>query len=137
MTFKLSQRSLNRLDGVHPVLIDIVKRAIEITPLDFGVSEGVRIPERQKELFESGASKTLESRHLTGHAIDLVAYFQGEVSWHIGHYQRLHEEAMNIAAEELGYNIVWGGDWDDDGDYTDQTFVDGPHWQLSRREFPA
>lgn len=137
MSFRLSNRSLSRLEGVHPDLVTVVKRAIEITPLDFGISEGVRSVERQRSLFESGASKTMKSRHLTGHAVDLVAYFEGEVSWHIGHYQRIHEEAMDVAANALGINIVWGGDWDDDGDYADQTFIDGPHWQLPWRDYPA
>ena len=137
MTFRLSNRSINRLEGVHHDLVMVVQRAIEITPLDFGISEGLRNSERQQALFDSGASTTLKSRHLTGHAIDLVCYFEGEVSWHIGHYQRLHEEAMDVAANELDINIVWGADWDDDGDYTDQKFIDGCHWELSRKEYPA
>lgn len=79
MAFRLSSRSLARLDGVHPDLIRVVKRAIQITPVDFGITEGLRTKERQKELVAKGASRTLKSRHLTGHAVDVVAYIGSEV----------------------------------------------------------
>jgi len=73
MAFKLSQRSLDRLDGVKPQLVELVKRAIEITTIDFGVIEGLRSEERQKELVAKGASKTMKSKHLDGNAVDLMA----------------------------------------------------------------
>ena len=126
--FRLSNRSINRLEGVNNDLARVVQRAIEITPLDFGVTEGIRTKQRQQKLFDSGASKTLNSRHLTGHAVDLVVYFEGDVSWHMGHYEII-ANAMKEAASEQGINIEWGGDW--------KSFRDGPHFQLSRKEYPA
>ena len=124
--FALSARSLQRLDGVHPDLVAVVQRAIEITEIDFTVLEGVRSIERQRKLYASGASKTLNSRHLTGHAVDLAPYVDGAVSWHWPQYYVL-EKAVKAAADELGIPIVWGGDW--------SSFKDGPHWQLPWNEY--
>ncbi len=126
--YRLSNRSINKMDGIHNDLANVVQKAIEITPLDFRVTEGLRTKSRQQQLFDSGASKTLNSRHITGHAVDLVAYFDGQVSWHMGHYEII-ANAMKEAASELGIPIEWGGDW--------QSFRDGPHFQLPRREYPA
>ena len=128
MSFSLSNRSLGRLDGVHPDLAKVVKRAIEITPIDFGVTQGVRSIKEQALLVARGASQTMKSRHLTGHAVDVVAYFEGDVSWHGPLYYRI-ADAMKKAALELNVNIEWGGDW--------RSFFDGPHFQLSHREYPA
>jgi len=80
MSFQLSQRSLDRLKGVDPKLVEVVKRAIEITEVDFGVTEGLRTLERQKELVAKGASHTLKSKHIGGKAVDLVAYVGPRVS---------------------------------------------------------
>jgi len=128
MTFRLSQRSLQKLEGVHPELVDVVKRAIQITTVDFGVTEGVRALERQKELFAKGASTTMRSRHLTGHAVDLVAYIGTEVRWDWPLYYKI-AGAMKEAALELDTTIEWGGDW--------RSFKDGPHFQLPWGEYPA
>ena len=127
MRFKLSRRSLSRLEGVHPDLVAVVKRAIEITPIDFVVLEGLRTPEKQAELYRSGASKTLNSRHLTGHAVDLGVWHDGTVSWHWPHYDVL-AEAVKDAARGLGIPVQWGGDW---------RWRDGPHWELTWRAYPA
>jgi peptidoglycan L-alanyl-D-glutamate endopeptidase CwlK len=81
MSFILGQRSLSELEGVHSDLVAVVKRAIEITPQDFSVHDGIRTIEQQKELVKSGASKTLNSRHITGHAVDLVPYINGKLRW--------------------------------------------------------
>lgn len=137
MAFKLSSRSLERLKGVHPKLVAVVKRAIEISPVDFGVVEGLRDLETQKKYVAEGKSKTLKSKHLKqadgwGWAVDLVAYENGKASYKMDLYRRIHEEAMDVAAKELGTDLIWGGDWDDDGDYKDQTFNDGPHWEMKR-----
>jgi peptidoglycan L-alanyl-D-glutamate endopeptidase CwlK len=118
--FKLSKRSLDRLLGVQPDLVRVVKRAIEITPVDFVVLEGLRTKERQAQLVASGASKTLNSRHLTGHAVDLGAWV-GEVRWDWPLYHKI-AAAMQRAATELGVDIEWGGDW--------KSFPDGPHFQI-------
>jgi peptidoglycan L-alanyl-D-glutamate endopeptidase CwlK len=126
MTFILGTKSLERLIGVHPDLVAVVKRAIEITPIDFTVTCGRRTLEEQKKLFASGASKTMKSRHLTGHAVDLAALVDGKVTWDWDCYEVL-ATAMKTAAEEQGTPIEWGGDW---------TFKDGPHFQLPWKGFP-
>ena len=123
MAYRLSNRSWDRLAGVDPRLVGVVARAILITPVDFTVLEGRRSPERQRQLVAQGASKTLNSRHLTGHAVDLGAWVDGEVSWHWPLYDQI-ARAMKAAAQELAVPIEWGGDW--------RTFKDGPHFQLPR-----
>ena len=126
--FKLSKRSLSRLDGVHPDLVRVVKRAIELTPIDFGVTEGLRTLERQKELVAKGASQTMNSRHLTGHAVDLVAFIGPRISWEWPLYESI-ALAVKEAARQEGVPIEWGGDW--------RSFKDGPHFQLPWSEYPA
>lgn len=121
--FKLSEKSLRRLAGVHPDLVKVVKRAIEITPIDFVVIEGLRTEERQKYLVAKGASKTMNSYHLTGHAVDIAPLVDGQVSWDWKYYREL-APAMKQAAKELDVDITWGGDW--------VHFKDGPHWQTRR-----
>lgn len=128
MTFNLSKRSLDRLAGVHADLVKVVKRAIEISEIDFCVTEGLRTRERQEQLVKAGASKTTRSRHLTGHAVDLAAVIGGEIRWDWPLYDKL-AEAMKTAAEELNVKIEWGGDW--------KTFKDGPHFQLPWKDYPA
>jgi len=125
--FKLSRASQGRLGGVHPDLVKVVKRAIEITTVDFGITEGLRSVTRQKELVAQGKSQTMNSRHLTGHAVDVVAYVNGKVSWDFGLYERI-ADAMFEAAKEYDITIVWGGYWD--------TLKDGPHFELHRGKYP-
>ena len=125
--FKLSRRSLERMQKVHPDLVKVVMLAIELTEVDFGVTEGVRTIERQRELFAKGASKTMNSRHLSGHAVDLVAYVGSEVRWDWPLYRKI-ADAMKRAANSLNVPIVWGGDW--------RTFKDGPHFELDRKVYP-
>ena len=125
--YKLGPRSQTRLKGVHPDLVKVVERAIEITTVDFTVLEGVRTPERQKVLFEAEASTTLNSRHITGHAVDLGAWVDNQVDWSWPLYHKI-SAAMKEAAKELNVAIVWGGDW--------RTFKDGPHFELDRRKYP-
>lgn len=120
--YKLSSKSLERLKGLHPDLVKVVKRAIEITAVDFSVGEGLRTITRQKELYKQGASKTMNSRHLTGHAVDLIALDEnGKVTWDWKYYHPL-AAAVKQAAKDVGVSIEWGGDW--------STFKDGPHYQL-------
>lgn len=118
--FKLSQRSIDRLKGVHPDLASVVKHAIERSEVDFMVTEGLRTKERQKELVAAGASKTMNSRHITGHAVDLAAYVNG-IRWDWPLYEKI-AKAMKQAAYELNIKIEWGGDW--------KSFKDGPHFQI-------
>lgn len=135
MTFKLSQRSLSRLDLVHHDLVAVVQKAIGISEVDFAVLEGRRTLERQKELFAQGLSKTMNSRHLTGHAVDLGAWVNGTISWDKKYYAMINE-AMQEAAGKLDIPIRWGGDWDMDGDSKDEKFYDGPHFELQRKFYP-
>lgn len=121
MTFKLSQRSLDKLKGVDKDLVAVVKRAIELTEVDFGVTEGIRTLDRQEELFKKGLSKTMKSKHLIGRAVDLVAYVDGKISWEKEHYYPI-ALAMERAAIELNVDIRWGGDF--------KRFFDGPHFEL-------
>jgi len=115
--------------GVHPQLAKVVALAITRTKVDFGVAEGVRTAARQQVLFDRGASSTLNSRHLTGHAVDLVAYVGSHVRWDWPLYFKI-DEAVTKAAEELETAVEWGGRW--------KSFPDGPHFQLpwSHREHP-
>ena len=126
MTFKLSQKSLDRLAGVHPELVACVKRAIELSTVDFAVLEGVRSKARQEQLVEAGASQAMNCRHLTGHAVDLGAMVSGTVRWDWPLYFKV-ADAMKKAAAELGTPIEWGGDW--------KIFKDGPHFQLPWKEY--
>ena len=121
MTFKLSQRSLDRMKGVDERLVNVVKRAIEISEVDFIVTEGLRTKERQAELFKAGATRTMNSKHIVGKAVDLAAVVDGQVRWDWPLYSKL-ATAMKRAAEILNVKIEWGGDW--------VTFKDGPHFQL-------
>ena len=110
MPFKLSQRSLDRLVGVKPQLVEVVKLAIELTTVDFGVVEGLRTLETQKRYVETGKSQTMNSKHLTGDAVDLVAYIDGQVSWELNVYDNL-ADAMKTAAIQKGVGLKWGAAW--------------------------
>ncbi|CCN38217.1 conserved hypothetical protein [Vibrio nigripulchritudo SO65] len=127
MAYLLGKRSRQHLVGVHPDLVRVVERAINITSVDFAVLEGLRTIERQRRLLRSGASTTLRSRHLTGHAVDLGAWVDGTVDWSWSLYYKI-ADAMKQAAEELRIPIEWGGDW--------RTFKDGPHFQLPWAQYP-
>ncbi|MBF7683934.1 M15 family metallopeptidase [Acinetobacter sp. B5B] len=120
-SFKLSKASLNKLQGVHPHIVAVVERAIQITQIDFKVTEGLRTLERQKQLLAQKATTTLKSRHLTGHAVDLCALVNNQVSFEYKYYPQI-ADAMKRAAQELDIVIEWGGDW--------KTFKDGMHFQL-------
>jgi peptidoglycan L-alanyl-D-glutamate endopeptidase CwlK len=153
MAFKLSSRSMLKLAGVHPDLVSTVKKAIELTKVDFGVTFGVRTLEEQEKLFAAGRSQTMKSKHLLqedgySHAVDLVAYDGAEVVWELNVYDDLCD-AMKTAATEVGVAIKWGAAWSE-GDirtyegtsedamnnYIDlrrsqgrRPFIDGPHFE--------
>ena len=115
------------LKGVHPDLIKVVKRAIELTECDFTVTEGLRSKERQAQLLKEKKTTTSNSRHLTGHAVDLAAWVDNTVSWEWKYYYQI-ADAMKKAASELNVSIEWGGDW--------KKFPDGPHFELTWSKYP-
>lgn len=143
MPFKLSKRSLNKLTGVHPDLVAVVNRAIARSTVDFTVIEGLRDVERQRKLVKAGASKTMDSRHLTGHAVDLGAWVGGSVRWDWPLYLKI-AEAMRTASMELNTPIRWGGTWGllsalpatITADLLHKSFPDGPHFELPRAKYP-
>ena len=124
MTYVLGNKSRRRLYGVHPDLVLVVNKAIEITTQDFTVLEGLRTAERQQQLYNTGKSKTMNSRHLTGHAVDLAPW---PITWDWDYFYPI-ADAMKAAADEVGVPIEWGGDW--------KSFPDGPHFQLPWKEYP-
>tara|TARA_R110000796_G_C14486598_1_gene427288 strand:+ start:94 stop:552 length:459 start_codon:yes stop_codon:yes gene_type:complete len=146
----LSSRSREKLSGVKPELAGTVKRALELSPIDFGVTEGIRSVDRQKELVARGLSQTMNSKHLAGNAVDLVAYLSGRVCWEMSAYDEL-ADAMKQAAKETNVAVRWGGAWqirdirlhagtmeDATNAYIDlrrsqgrKAFLDGPHFELS------
>lgn len=150
MTFKLSQRSLDNLNGVDPKLVAVVKRAIELTKVDFGVIEGLRTVERQRELVDKGASQTMASKHVEGKAVDLMAYIGSRASWELNLYDDI-ADAVKAAAIELDVPVRWGAAWQVSdirkwqgtmvsamNAYIDERraqgrrpFIDGPHFELS------
>lgn len=124
VSFTLSARSRARLEGVHPDLQRVVYEAIQVTRVDFTVIEGRRTIERQRELVAAGASWTMASRHLTGHAVDIAPMVAGKLRWDWPLFSPV-AAAMKQAAKEAGIPIEWGGDW--------PRFRDGPHFQLPNR----
>lgn len=149
MPFQLSQRSLDKLVGVRPELIEVVKRAIEISTIDFGVTEGLRTLETQKRYVETGKSQTMDSKHLTGDAVDLMAYIDGQVSWELNVYDNI-ADAMKQAAIEKNVPLRWGAAWnvpdirlwrgtmeeamnyyiDERRKQNKRPFIDGPHFEM-------
>lgn len=127
MSFELSKTDLARLQGVHPDLVRVVHRAAAMSPIPFRVLEGLRSVERQKELVAKGASKTMNSRHLTGHAVDIAPLIDGRISWDWPLYHKL-APIVKAAARAESVPLEWGGDW--------KSFKDGPHWQLPFRQYP-
>lgn len=125
--FVLGTTSRKRLQGVHPDLVAVVNRAIQLTAVDFSVLEGVRSVARQKQLVAAGASTTMNSRHITGHAVDLGALLGGKIRWDWPLYYKI-AEAMKAAAAEIDVPLEWGGDW--------KRFKDGPHFQLPWKQYP-
>ena len=149
MAFKLSKRSLSRLDGVNPKLVKVVTTAITMSKIDFGVICGLRTIEEQRELVAKGASQTMKSKHIDGNAVDLMAYIGSRGSWEMNLYDDI-ADAMKIAADEHDIQIRWGAAWhipdlrewdssmqDAMNEYIDlrrsqgrRPFIDGPHFEL-------
>ena len=119
--FSFSKASLDKMNGVNPKLVNLMKEAIKNSPYDFGITEGIRTLKRQKELVAQGKSKTLKSYHLTGKAVDIAVWINGKVTWDFKYYKEVANHIKEVA-KKLGYVITWGGDW--------KTFKDGPHFQI-------
>lgn len=153
--YQLGAASINELQGVHPHLVAVVKRAIELSQQDFAVHDGIRNLEQQQQLVAAGASKTLDSRHISGHAVDLVPYINGKLRWE---WPPIYQIAVAVrqAAQELAIPIRWGGAWDIDfsqssaspeqlvTDYSarrrqanQSVFIDGPHFELPKSHYPS
>lgn len=154
MSFRLSQRSMDRLEGVHPDMTAVVEKAIKLSKVDFGVTQGVRTLEEQKANVAAGRSQTMRSKHLLqddgfSHAVDVVAYVGPDVSWELNLYDDICD-AFKEAAKEVGCSIKWGAAWSE-GDirtysgtsedammaYVDlrrsqgrRPFIDAPHFEL-------
>ena len=154
MSFRLSQRSIDKLEGVHPDMTAVVERAIQLTEVDFGVTQGVRTFEEQKANVAAGRSQTMASKHLLqddgfSHAVDVVAYVGPDVSWELNLYDDICD-AFKQAAEEVGCAIKWGAAWSEgdirtyEGTSEDammayvylrisqrrRPFIDAPHFEL-------
>ncbi|MEG1651987.1 MAG: M15 family metallopeptidase [Hafnia sp.] len=127
MNVRLGKSSQEKLASVDKRLQSVVVKAFEVMPFDVMVLEGIRTKERQKELVAKGASKTMNSKHLTGRAIDLAPY---PIDWNDKARFNKMAGVVLAAAKELGINVRWGGDWDQDGDWKDERFYDGPHFEL-------
>lgn len=150
MAFKLSKRSLGRLEGVKDGLVEVTKSAISLTAIDFGVTCGLRTIDEQRALVAKGASQTMKSKHITGDAVDVVAYIGPRISWELSLYDDI-AKAMRAAAIENDVKMRWGAAWhiedirEWDGtmqdammDYVDlrrsqgrRPFIDGPHFELN------
>ena len=152
--YKLGKASLNELQGVHADLVAVVQRAITLTTQDFSVHDGLRTLAEQQRLVAKGASTTLDSRHLSGHAVDLVPYINGKLRWEWNPLYAI-ADAVRVAAQELRTPLRWGGAWDIDFTAsTDSTedlvalyvqrrkaaglraFIDGPHFELPKAAYP-
>ena len=150
MTFQLSKRSHDRLFGVNPKLVEVVSRAIQVTTVDFGVTEGLRTTETQEAYVKAGKSQTMNSKHIVVNAVDLVAYVDGKVSWELNLYDNI-AQAMRQAALEVGLPLRWGAAWnvpdickwtgsmeDAMNHYVDERrsqnrrpFIDAPHFEIA------
>ena len=149
MGFSLSSRSLKKLEGVDETLVAVVKEAINLTKIDFGVTFGMRTLEEQQKLYDSGRSQTMKSKHLDGRAVDLVAYFGSDISWELNVYDDICD-AMAEAARRHRLAVKWGAAWSE-GDiriytgtaedamnaYVDlrrsqgrRPFIDAPHFEM-------
>lgn len=143
MSIVLGQRSLSRLEGVHPDLVRVVKKAAALSSLDFTVLEGLRTVERQKQLLKQGATRTMNSRHITGHAVDLAPMVGVTVRWDWPLYLQLAEIVRSASVSE-NVPIRWGGTWKllsaINGPITakvlSRSFPDGPHFELPRANYP-
>lgn len=148
MTFKLSKKSLSKLEGVDPRLVKVIKRAIEVTEIDFTITEGLRTKATQALYVKQGKSQTMNSKHLEGLAVDLAAWVNGTINWNFDYYFKI-ADAVRKASIELGIQVKWGGAWRYLNDYDSskkaydayiaerkklgkKPFLDGVHFELDK-----
>lgn len=148
MTFKLSQKSLSKLEGVDPRLVKVIKRAIEVTEVDFTITEGLRTKATQALYVKQGKSQTMNSKHLEGLAVDLAAWVNGTINWNFDYYFKI-ADAVRKASNELGIKVKWGGAWRYLNDYDSsrkaydayiaerrklgkKPFLDGVHFEIDK-----
>lgn len=148
MGYKLGTKSLSNLKGVHPDLVKVVKRAIELTECDFTVTEGLRTKAIQALYVKQGKSQTMNSKHLDGLAVDLAAWVNGTINWNFDYYFKI-ADAVRKASIELGMKVKWGGAWRYLNDYDSskkaydayiaerkklgkKPFLDGVHFELDK-----
>lgn len=124
----MDQRTERNLLNVHSDLVAVFKAAYDKSKLKPIVTEGRRSYDRQASLVKAGASRTMNSRHLSGHAVDIAFVVNGKVRWDWPLYKAF-ADVMKLEAGRAGIKIVWGGDW--------RTFKDGPHFELDRKAYPA
>lgn len=125
--FNFSQHSLDNLTSVHPDLIKAMASLISVSTIDFGITEGLRTKERQQILFDTHKSQTMNSRHLTGKAVDFVVYFNNKVTWEEKYYKQVADLCKQVS-KNLNIPIIWGGDW--------TTFKDLDHFELDYHTYP-
>lgn len=125
--FRFGTRSLSNLQGVHPDLVRVMQEAITNSPYDFSITEGVRTRGRQQQLYAEGASRTLNSRHLTGHAVDIAIIIEGKANWDFAKYKEVADH-IKVVAKLNDVPLIWGGDW--------RGLRDGPHYELDRKAYP-
>jgi peptidoglycan LD-endopeptidase CwlK len=140
--FTFGAASLKELKGVHPDLVAVVERAIAISSQDFAVHDGIRSVAEQQKLVSSGASQTMDSRHISGHAVDLVPYVNGKLRWEWPPICVI-ADAVRVAANERGTPLRWGGAWNVAAAYVARrrkmglrAFTDGPHFELPKAIYP-
>lgn len=149
MSFKLSQKSLSKLEGLHPDLVKVIKRAIELTEIDFTITEGLRSKATQALYIKQGKSQTMNSKHLEGLAVDLAAWVNGTINWNFDYYFKI-ADAVRAAALELNIKVRWGGAWRYLNDYDSskkaydvyiaerqklgkKPFLDGVHFEIDKQ----
>lgn len=121
--FKFGVRSIRKMNDIKPILRKLCDRALSLSDIDFGITEGLRAKERQTYLVSIGRSWTMNSYHLTGDAIDFACYDEnGKMTWDFSYFEKV-AFAFYKAADQLNLRITWGGTWDS---------MDGPHIQLEK-----
>jgi peptidoglycan L-alanyl-D-glutamate endopeptidase CwlK len=127
MPYIFGEKSLEKLSTVHPDLQKLFKQAITSSPLDFSITEGIRSLERQKELVAAKKSQTMNSRHLSGKAVDIAVFVDGKLTWDLKYY-KIVTDHIKVVAKLNDVAIVCGIDW--------KSFVDGPHIELDKKLYP-